>query len=139
MLERKGARHALLITKGFKDLLSIGNQARPRIFDLNIKKPGSLYGDVVEVDERVTLVGFATDPYHAQHKIQFGEDGQVVKGYSGNGAQAGLVEKGAKIVKGLSGEAVHIIKELDEAEVKRDLVKLFEAGYRSLAVVLAHS
>jgi 5-oxoprolinase (ATP-hydrolysing) len=139
LLERKGAKHALLITKGFKDLLSIGNQARPRIFDLNIKKPGSLYGDVVEVDERVTLVGFATDPYHAEHKIQFGENGEVVKTYSGNGAQATLHEKGAKIVKGLSGEAVHIIKELDEEQVTRDLEKLYEAGYRSLAVVLAHS
>ena len=34
LLERKGERMALLITKGFKDLLHIGNQARPKIFDL---------------------------------------------------------------------------------------------------------
>ena len=34
LLERKGARMALAITKGFKDLLHIGNQARPSIFDL---------------------------------------------------------------------------------------------------------
>ncbi|KAH3777001.1 hypothetical protein DPMN_178435 [Dreissena polymorpha] len=34
LLERKGTRMALLITKGFKDLLHIGNQARPSIFDL---------------------------------------------------------------------------------------------------------
>uniref|UniRef100_A0A8C0GYP2 5-oxoprolinase, ATP-hydrolysing n=1 Tax=Chelonoidis abingdonii TaxID=106734 RepID=A0A8C0GYP2_CHEAB len=34
LLERKGERIALLITKGFRDLLHIGNQARPRIFDL---------------------------------------------------------------------------------------------------------
>ncbi|KAH0281026.1 hypothetical protein KCU71_g17007, partial [Aureobasidium melanogenum] len=35
LLERKGARSALLITKGFKDLLLIGNQSRPNIFDLS--------------------------------------------------------------------------------------------------------
>lgn len=34
LLERKGERMALLINKGFKDLLYIGNQARPKIFDL---------------------------------------------------------------------------------------------------------
>jgi len=34
LLERKGERMALLVTKGFKDLLFIGNQARPSIFDL---------------------------------------------------------------------------------------------------------
>lgn len=34
LLERKGERFALLITKGFRDLLYIGNQARPSIFDL---------------------------------------------------------------------------------------------------------
>jgi len=36
LLERKGERMALLITRGFKDLLYIGNQARPKIFDLVI-------------------------------------------------------------------------------------------------------
>ena len=34
LLERKGEKIALLITKGFKDLLHIGNQSRPEIFDL---------------------------------------------------------------------------------------------------------
>ena len=34
LLERKGEKMALVITKGFKDLLHIGNQSRPNIFDL---------------------------------------------------------------------------------------------------------
>lgn len=34
LLERKGERMALVITTGFRDLLYIGNQARPKIFDL---------------------------------------------------------------------------------------------------------
>ncbi|KAG8298038.1 5-oxoprolinase [Homalodisca vitripennis] len=37
LLERKGERMALLITKGFKDVLYIGNQARPKIFDLVVQ------------------------------------------------------------------------------------------------------
>ncbi|PIO59637.1 hydantoinase/oxoprolinase protein [Teladorsagia circumcincta] len=53
LLERKGERIALLITKGFKDLLYIGNQTRPRIFDFDIRIPGVLYEEVAEVDERV--------------------------------------------------------------------------------------
>ena len=36
LLERKGERMALVITSGFKDLLYIGNQSRPKIFDLVI-------------------------------------------------------------------------------------------------------
>ena len=55
LLERKGAPNVLLITKGFKDLLSIGNQSRPDIFDLQIKQLSTLYDHVIEVDERVRL------------------------------------------------------------------------------------
>ena len=53
LLEKKGARTAVLMTKGFKDLLKIGNQTRPKIFELNISKFGVFYEDVREVDERV--------------------------------------------------------------------------------------
>ena len=55
LLERKGERCALAVTKGFKDLLHIGNQTRPRIFDLRIEMPDVLYEDVVEVDEQVMV------------------------------------------------------------------------------------
>lgn len=53
LLERKGGRVTLLITKGFADLLEIGYQARPDIFSLSIRKPSVLYSDVIEVEERV--------------------------------------------------------------------------------------
>ncbi len=53
LLERKGEKIALLITKGFKDLLDIGYQNRPDIFALNINKTKPLYDEVVEIDERV--------------------------------------------------------------------------------------
>lgn len=56
LLERKGERIALCVTRGFRDLLQIGNQARPNIFDLKVSKPSNLYEEVIEVDERVELV-----------------------------------------------------------------------------------
>ena len=56
LLERKGAPCVLITTKGFRDLLRIGNQSRPNIFDLVIRKPELLYAQIVEVDERVKVV-----------------------------------------------------------------------------------
>jgi 5-oxoprolinase (ATP-hydrolysing) len=57
LLERKGERTALLITKGFRDALKIGYQARPKIFAKQIIKPEMLYERVIEVDERVRADG----------------------------------------------------------------------------------
>jgi len=57
LLERKGGRTLLLITKGFRDALRIGYQARPKIFAKHIIKPDMLYERVVEVDERVRADG----------------------------------------------------------------------------------
>ncbi len=53
ILERKGAKTAFLVTKGFKDLLLIGNQQRPDLFTCNIKKLKPLYDVVLEVEERI--------------------------------------------------------------------------------------
>ena len=57
LLERKGAKTTLLVTKGFKDIIAIGNQQRPDIFSLHIDKPLPLYEKVIEVDERLTSEG----------------------------------------------------------------------------------
>src|SRR6266508_5780189 len=57
LLERKGERTLLLITKGFRDALKIGYQARPKIFAKQIIKPEMLYERVVEIDERVRADG----------------------------------------------------------------------------------
>ncbi len=56
LLERKGARCALIVSRGFGDILQIGDQSRPQLFDLKICKPELLYEQVVEVDERVRLL-----------------------------------------------------------------------------------
>ena len=53
LLERKGERIALVVTKGFRDVLFIGNQTRPKLFDLAIVKPEMLYEEVIEVSGRI--------------------------------------------------------------------------------------
>ncbi|HBV20269.1 MAG TPA: 5-oxoprolinase, partial [Nitrosomonas sp.] len=57
LLERKGERVAVVITRGFADALRIGYQNRPRLFDLNIELPQMLYETVIEADERVGASG----------------------------------------------------------------------------------
>jgi 5-oxoprolinase (ATP-hydrolysing) len=53
LLERKGDRTALVVTKGFADVLRIGTQNRPDLFAREIRLPEMLYERVVEVPERL--------------------------------------------------------------------------------------
>src|SRR5215475_12039262 len=62
LLERRGERTALVITRGFADALRIGYQNRPRIFDRHIVLPEPLYERVIEVDERITADGRVLRP-----------------------------------------------------------------------------
>ncbi|KAI1639170.1 hydantoinase [Biscogniauxia mediterranea] len=117
LLERKGERTALLITKGFRDLLVIGNQSRPKLFDLSVRKLDKLYETVVEVDERVTVEGFSEDP-----------EPQPID-----------VESDPSLIRGLTGEPLRILKKPDLALIKGHLQTLWDDGYRSLAVALMHS
>src|SRR5215472_14119594 len=57
LLERKGARTLLLVDRGFRDLLRIGHQTRPRLFDLDIRLPQPLYDAVEEVGGRMSVDG----------------------------------------------------------------------------------
>jgi 5-oxoprolinase (ATP-hydrolysing) len=57
LLERKGAPTVLVITRGFRDALRIGYQDRPDIFAKHVVKPDQLYGQVIEVAERVRADG----------------------------------------------------------------------------------
>jgi len=57
LLERRGERTVLVITRGFRDSLRIANQARPRLFDRHIVLPELLYERVIEADERVGAGG----------------------------------------------------------------------------------
>ncbi|MFW6086307.1 MAG: hydantoinase/oxoprolinase family protein, partial [Myxococcota bacterium] len=62
LLERRGAPCALLITRGFADLLEIGTQSRPALFDLRVQEPTMLYQRVVEVGGRTDADGRVCEP-----------------------------------------------------------------------------
>jgi 5-oxoprolinase (ATP-hydrolysing) len=57
LLERKGEPTLQLVNRGFRDLLRIGNQARPRLFDLQITLPTMLYKRIEEIQGRVAVDG----------------------------------------------------------------------------------
>lgn len=111
LLERQGARCALIITKGFRDLLQIGYQNRPDIFDLQIQKPELLYETVVEINERVRLMD----------KKESGED----------------LEN--PIAQGITGELLEVLRAPDPNEIQQALQQIHDKGIRSIAVVLMHA
>ena len=77
LLERKGDPTLLLITQGLRDLLKIGYQNRPQLFDLEIIKPELLYADVAEIPGRLDARGAeitALDEDAARHVLQAGFD-----------------------------------------------------------------
>ena len=108
LLEHKGVRTVLLTTKGFGDLLQIGNQNRPQIFDLEIKKPQLLFESVIEVDERVRLL-------RKEEEV-----------------------RDASVVNGISGERLLVLQVPDWEHVRRQLQDVHAAGILSVAVVFIH-
>ncbi|GME53176.1 Hydantoinase/oxoprolinase [Neofusicoccum parvum] len=122
LLERKGEDIAMVVTKGFKDCLEIGNQSRPNIFDLAIRKPEVLYKKVVEIDERVTLEDYAEDPERNETKAE----------------PLDKAGPDAHLVRGLSGEAVRILRRPEEETIRKQLQDVYDSGLRSIAVCLMH-
>ncbi|RFU29743.1 hypothetical protein B7463_g6603, partial [Scytalidium lignicola] len=118
LLERKGEPSALLITQGFKDLLDIGYQARPKLFDLSISKPDVLYSEVVEVEERVTMEDSTKDPLPP-------------------GTFDVASDPSLRI--GNSGDIVRILTPLNVDKTAESLKELHAKGYRSICICLAHS
>ena len=70
LLERKGERTALVITRGFRDALRIATQARPRLFDRQIVLPEMLYERVIEAAERVGARGEIIVPLDESRLLQ---------------------------------------------------------------------
>ncbi len=62
LLERRGERVLLVVDRGFADALRIGNQARPRLFDLAIKLPSLLHERVAEIGGRMNAAGQEIEP-----------------------------------------------------------------------------
>ena len=91
LLERKGERTLLVVNRGFADALRIGNQARPRLFDLAITLPSMLYEEVVEIAGRVGVDGeeietldehaarhaFAARPRQGHHRLRHRADARL--------------------------------------------------------------
>ncbi len=57
LLTRRGAKVGFVTTRGFRDVLLIANQDRPRLFDLVIRKPEPLFAAAAEIDERLDTTG----------------------------------------------------------------------------------
>ncbi|PSN75221.1 hypothetical protein BS50DRAFT_628430 [Corynespora cassiicola Philippines] len=106
LLERSSKPCALVVTKGFKDLLHIGDQTRPDLFDLNIRRSGTLFEDVLEIEERVTL--------HNSTETKF------VHGSSGDIDQT--------LKKGIGGEVIRILQPLNVDKTREGLQRLFDKG-----------
>ncbi|KAI2609226.1 hydantoinase B/oxoprolinase [Hypoxylon sp. NC1633] len=117
LLERKGERTAFVVTKGLKDLLHIGDQSRPKLFDLTINKPDVLYTKVIEVAERVTLEAWT------ERKTAPSID----------------IESDPAVVKGITGEAVRVLEPLDVESTRKSLQDAYDEGFRSVAICLMHS
>jgi 5-oxoprolinase (ATP-hydrolysing) len=109
LLERKGARCVLVVTKGFGDILQIGNQDRPNIFDLEIRKPELLYETVLEVDERLRILR-PDEP-----------------------------APDAPVVEGITADRLVVLQPLDIERLRPRLQAVYDSGIRSLAVVLMHA
>ena len=62
LLTRTGGQTALVVTKGFRDVLRIGYQTRPDLFALDIQQPDEIYDVVIEIDERLSASGNVLQP-----------------------------------------------------------------------------
>ncbi|MCI5114410.1 MAG: 5-oxoprolinase, partial [Candidatus Electrothrix sp. AX1] len=114
LLERKGARTALVTTKGFGDILQIGNQDRPALFDLKIEKPDLLYEKVIEVEERLQLVKDDQESFR-QEKL------------------------GRKVIMGSTGERFAVLAAPDLKALEPRLQAVLAQGISSVAVVFVHA
>jgi 5-oxoprolinase (ATP-hydrolysing) len=116
LLERRGARTALVVTRGFRDALRIGYQNRPRLFARHIVLPEPLYRRVIEVDERV------------------GADGAILRPLDLDSARGALE---AALAEGIESVAVAFLHGYRYPEHEREVAKLArEIGFAH--VVASH-
>uniref|UniRef100_A0A1A9WNB0 5-oxoprolinase n=1 Tax=Glossina brevipalpis TaxID=37001 RepID=A0A1A9WNB0_9MUSC len=113
LLERKGDPVALLVNEGFRDLLYIGNQARPKIFELDIQKPSNLYRTVSELNCRI--IPAQKDKCQLEKNTNW------------------------RILQGAGDSQYLEICSINEDEVTKTLQLIKDRGINSLAVVLAHN
>lgn len=122
LLERDGAKVVLLTSKDFRDVLAIGNQTRPDIFNISAKKLDQLYDKVVEINERITFANY-TEGGGAKKKITLADNAEFDNA----------------LVEGTTGDILQVISKPDMAEVEIQLRQLQSEGYSSLALCFLHS
>src|SRR5699024_8976592 len=76
LLEQKGAKTALITTEGFRDVLEIGRQSRPKLYDFKARKPSPLVPRSlrIEVSERISSNGEIIKPIDEQHIINISKE-----------------------------------------------------------------
>ncbi len=107
LLERKGERTLLVVNRGFADLLRIGNQARPRLFDLDVRLPSLLHERVVEIPGRV------------------GVDGEEVEALDEDAAMSAFR---AAVADGIPACAIALIHAWQHPAMERQLAELARAA-----------
>ncbi|PSN70257.1 hypothetical protein BS50DRAFT_548249 [Corynespora cassiicola Philippines] len=118
LLTSKGAKFAFATTKGFKDVCVIGDQSRPKLFDLSIRKPEALHSKVIEISERITIEDYDLNPYPLDKKTLAGD---------------------LDLVHTRSGELVRILERPNYDIVRHQLQELRDEGYDSLAISFMHA
>ncbi|KAM0426116.1 hypothetical protein ACHAPT_008747 [Fusarium lateritium] len=118
LLTGNGEKFAFATTKGFKDVCVIGDQSRPELFNLSIRKASVLHSDVIEIDERITIEDYDLNPHPLSQQV-LGQD--------------------PNLVKTPSGETIRIIKKPDQEAIRKQLSALRSDGYTSLAVCFMHA
>ena len=126
---------ALFVTRGFKDLLTIGNQSRPKIFDLNIRRPTPLHSHVYEINERIIL--------HRRFPSIF-PPLTISTASRPSPSDLGdlLSSSPCTSAIGVTGERVIIetpINTSSEGDVATQLRLAYASGIRSISVLLLHS
>ncbi len=119
LLERRGARLALFVTEGFGDVLEIGDQQRPELFALEIRKPSPLPEAVVEVPERIAADGTVLRPL-------------ALEGPPADGLRA---RARALVAEGVTSAAVVLVHAWRNQVHERALAELLvEAGFAQVAI-----
>jgi 5-oxoprolinase (ATP-hydrolysing) len=131
LLERKGAKVALVVTKGFRDLLTIGNQARPDIFKLSAIRPKALAEISIEANERVRPVKCSDGGEYYYHR-RLSSDSNDSNAFHRSST---IVD--ASDVK--TNEEIEIVEKFDAEALRGQLLEAKANGFTSIAAVLMHS
>lgn len=117
-MEHKGEKFALLTTAGHGDVCFIGDQSRPKLFDLKVRKAQVLHEKVVEIDERVTIEDYDLNPHPLDKNRPLTDP---------------------DLVRTTSGEIVRVLQRPGPNVVRKQLEDLLDEGYSSVAISFMHA